>query len=165
MVDAVARDESAVTAPQEPPNPDHPRCGRGRHADPEPVEVVNRISTSGGRHWGVNVGRFNTRDGADRMLIRTALAELASLGEALRKVVNGPKGFEANFVGLTRRGRSRLPPSRGAGHRMHGARTAQLIAAQRNTDEGRAGPGRALFHARRVPAPQRNTPRCTIARA
>ena len=105
VVDAVARDESAVTAPQEPPNPgiilDAVEVAS---ADPEPVEVVNRISTSGGRHWGVNVGRFNTRDGADRMLIRTALAELASLGEALRKVVNGPKGFEANFVGLTQEG-------------------------------------------------------------
>ena len=38
------------------------------------------------------------------MLIRTALAELASLGEALRKVVQGPKGFDANFVGLSHDG-------------------------------------------------------------
>ena len=105
VVDAVARDESAVAAPAVPPQPgiilDAVEVAA---ADPEPVEVVNRISTSGGRHWGVNVGRFNTRDAADRMLIRTALAELASLGEALRKVVNGPKGFEANFVGLTEEG-------------------------------------------------------------
>ncbi len=71
---------------------------------PARPEVVSRISTSGGRHWGVTVGRFPTRDAADRMLIRTALAELASLGEALRKVVHGPKGFDANFVGLSHDG-------------------------------------------------------------
>ncbi len=105
VVDAVAREETAATAPEKPPH-----AGiildtvEVAVADPQPVEVVNRISTSGGRHWGVTVGRFTTRDAADRMLIRTALAELASLGEALRKVVNGPKGFDANFVGLTHEG-------------------------------------------------------------
>ncbi|HCQ64881.1 MAG TPA: D-alanyl-D-alanine carboxypeptidase [Rhodobacteraceae bacterium] len=104
-VDAVARDETATSAPEEPPHAgiilDTVEVAA---ADPEPGEVVNRISTSGGRHWGVTVGRFTTRDAADRMLIRTALAELASLGEALRKVVHGTKGFDANFVGLTHEG-------------------------------------------------------------
>ncbi len=67
-------------------------------------QEIQRISTSGGRHWGINVGSFATRDQADRVLIRTALAELATLGEALRKVVQGTKGFDANFVGLTAEG-------------------------------------------------------------
>lgn len=105
VVDAVAREETATSAPERPPHAgiilDTVDVAA---ADPEPVEVVNRISTSGGRHWGVTVGRYSTRDAADRMLIRTALSELASLGEALRKVVQGPKGFDANFVGLTHEG-------------------------------------------------------------
>lgn len=66
----------------------------------EPV-VVTRLSTSGGRHWAINVGRYTTRDEAERVLVRTALVEIATLDEALRKVVRSPKGWEANFVGLT----------------------------------------------------------------
>ncbi len=66
----------------------------------EPV-VVTRLSTSGGRHWGINVGRYTTRDEAERMLLKTALVEISTLDEALRKVVRSPKGWEANFVGMT----------------------------------------------------------------
>ena len=67
---------------------------------PKPV-VVTRLSTSGGRHWGINIGRFNTRDQAERVLLQTALVEMSTLESALRKVVRSPKGWEANFVGLT----------------------------------------------------------------
>ncbi|NNE88584.1 MAG: D-alanyl-D-alanine carboxypeptidase [Silicimonas sp.] len=63
--------------------------------------VVTRLSTSGGRHWGINVGRYNTRDKAERVLLQTALVEMSTLETALRKVVRSPKGWEANFVGLT----------------------------------------------------------------
>ena len=63
--------------------------------------VVTRLSTSGGRHWGINVGRYNTRDQAERVLLQTALVEMSSLQTALRKVVRSSKGWEANFVGLT----------------------------------------------------------------
>ncbi|MFV2002960.1 MAG: D-alanyl-D-alanine carboxypeptidase family protein [Paracoccaceae bacterium] len=66
----------------------------------EPI-VVTRISTSGGRLWGINVGGFNTRDAAERMLLKTALKELGTLGEALRKVAPSSRGFEANFVGMS----------------------------------------------------------------
>jgi D-alanyl-D-alanine carboxypeptidase len=66
----------------------------------EPV-VVTRLSTSGGRHWGINVGRYTTRDEAERILLKTALVEISTLDEALRKVVRSPKGWEANFVGMT----------------------------------------------------------------
>ncbi len=66
----------------------------------EPV-VVTRMSTSGGRHWAINVGRFTSRHEAEKMLLQTALVELGTLDEALRKVVRGPKGFDANFVGLS----------------------------------------------------------------
>ena len=68
--------------------------------EPEPV-VVTRVTTSGGRQWAINVGRYNTRDEAERMLLQTALVEISTLDEALRKVVRSPQGWEANFVGLT----------------------------------------------------------------
>jgi D-alanyl-D-alanine carboxypeptidase len=66
------------------------------------AEVVTRISTSGGRHWGINVGRFSSRHAAEKALLTTALAEMATLDGSLRKVVNGSRGFDANFMGLTR---------------------------------------------------------------
>ena len=68
---------------------------------PEAPRVVTRISTAGGRHWGINVGEFPSRDRAERVLLQTALAELGTLDEALRRVVPSSGGFEANFVGLT----------------------------------------------------------------
>ena len=64
-------------------------------------EVVNRISASGRRDWAINVGRFTTRFAAEKMLLKTALAELSTLDGSLRKVVLNSKGFEANFVGLS----------------------------------------------------------------
>ncbi|WP_245759351.1 D-alanyl-D-alanine carboxypeptidase family protein [Tranquillimonas alkanivorans] len=64
-------------------------------------EVVTRMSTAGGRHWGINVGRYGSRYQAERVLLKTALAELGTLDEALRKVVQRNGGFEANFVGMT----------------------------------------------------------------
>nr|WP_261368080.1 D-alanyl-D-alanine carboxypeptidase family protein [Pseudosulfitobacter koreense] len=74
-------------------------------AAPEPVpepEVVTRLSTSGGRHWGVNVGRFPSRYHAEKILLKTALTEMSTLDGALRKVVRRPQGFDAHFVGMTR---------------------------------------------------------------
>ena len=72
-------------------------------AEVEP-EVVTRMSTSGGRHWGVNVGVMTTRHQAERLLLKTALNELGTLDEALRKVVKRPDGWHANFVGLSEEG-------------------------------------------------------------
>lgn len=63
--------------------------------------VVTRMSTAGGRHWRINVGKFGTRDKAERVLIQTALLELGALDDALRKVVQRSGGYEANFVGLS----------------------------------------------------------------
>lgn len=65
-------------------------------------EVVTRVSTSGGRHWGVNVGRYSSRYQAERVLLKTALAEMSTLDGSLRKVAKRPQGFDANFLGLTR---------------------------------------------------------------
>lgn len=69
-------------------------------ADDQPV-IVTRLSTSGGRHWGINVGRFGSRNQAERVLLKTALKELGTLDNALRKVVQRKGGYEANFVGMT----------------------------------------------------------------
>ncbi len=65
-------------------------------------EVVSRISTSGGRHWGINVGRFTTKFAAEKMLLKTALAEMSTLDGSLRKVVSRKQGHDANFMGLSR---------------------------------------------------------------
>lgn len=70
-------------------------------AVPAKPEVVTRVSTSGGQHWGVHLGHFNTRSEAEKMLLKTQLAESATLGEGLRKVVERKGGYDANFMGLT----------------------------------------------------------------
>jgi D-alanyl-D-alanine carboxypeptidase len=70
--------------------------------DPPEQEVVTRLSTSGGQHWGINVGRYNTRYQAEKVLLRTALAEMATLDGTLRKVAKTQRGFEANFLGMTK---------------------------------------------------------------
>ncbi|SMX29933.1 D-alanyl-D-alanine carboxypeptidase DacF precursor [Pelagimonas phthalicica] len=66
------------------------------------AEVITRLSTSGGRHWGINVGRYPSRFTAEKVLLKTALAETSTLDGSLRKVVKGKRGFDANFMGLTR---------------------------------------------------------------
>ncbi len=110
---------AALPAPQERPKPvaaliaPRPRpAGEARivlaSIAPEPLifdgepEVVTRISTSGGRLWGISVGRYDSRYKAERVLLKTALAEMSTLDGALRKVVKGRKGYEANFVGMNR---------------------------------------------------------------
>lgn len=73
-------------------------------ARPAEPEVVTRISTSGGRHWGINVGRYNTRYEAERVLLRIALNEMSSLDGTLRRVTERSGGYDANFVGLSQEG-------------------------------------------------------------
>jgi D-alanyl-D-alanine carboxypeptidase len=67
-------------------------------------EVVTRISTSGGRLWGGNVGRYPSRYAAERVLLKVALNEMTTLDGSLRRVVQRSGGFDANFMGLTREG-------------------------------------------------------------
>lgn len=87
-----AADESGVVLASVTPAPQAP---------PEP-KVVTRISTSGGRHWGINVGRYGSRYAAEKVLLKTALAEMSTLDGSLRKVVKNSRGFEANFMGMTK---------------------------------------------------------------
>ncbi|WP_234990443.1 D-alanyl-D-alanine carboxypeptidase family protein [Aquimixticola soesokkakensis] len=69
--------------------------------DPSGPEVVTRMSTSGGREWGIKIGTYNTQFAAEKELLTVALREMNTLSGALRKVTRGNRGWEANFVGLT----------------------------------------------------------------
>lgn len=69
-------------------------------AAPEP-EVVTRLSTSGGRNWGVSLGQMPSRGAAERVLTRTTLTEGRALGDGLRKVVARGGGYDATVLGLT----------------------------------------------------------------
>jgi D-alanyl-D-alanine carboxypeptidase len=70
---------------------------------PATTEVVTNVSTSGGKGWGINVGRFNTHGQAERVLMKTLLAENATLGNSLRKIVQTSRGYDANFLGLSQK--------------------------------------------------------------
>ncbi len=65
-------------------------------------EIVTRISTSGGRQWGVNIGRYGSRYQAERVLLKVALNEMSTLDGSVRRVVGRSGGFDANFMGLSR---------------------------------------------------------------
>jgi D-alanyl-D-alanine carboxypeptidase len=67
----------------------------------EPSDVVTRVSTSGGRQFGIFVGRFGSTYDAERTLLQVQLRESATLAQSLRKVVKTKGGYEANFMGLT----------------------------------------------------------------
>lgn len=64
-------------------------------------EVVTRLSTSGNRYWGINIGTYGTEYEARKNLLRTALTEVEMLDGALRKVVRSKRGYDANFLGMT----------------------------------------------------------------
>lgn len=71
-------------------------------AEPEAQpEVVISVSTSGDRHFGVNLGRYPSSYDAERALLKLQLVESATLGGSLRKVIPSGGGFDAAFVGLT----------------------------------------------------------------
>ena len=68
---------------------------------PEEELVVVAKSSSGGRHWGVNVGDYTSRAQAERELLKVALAESATLNQGLRKISQKGGSYHANFMGLT----------------------------------------------------------------
>ncbi len=67
----------------------------------ESQEVVVVMSTSGGRHFGVNVGEYSSRYEAEKALLKTALAESATLNDGLRKTSQSGGAWRASFMGLT----------------------------------------------------------------
>lgn len=93
---------AAAAAPQPQPEVLFAASSGASLPTPDTLEVVTRASTSGGRNFGINVGKFGSVYEAEKMLMKTALTESATLDEALRKVVNARNGFDATFLGLTR---------------------------------------------------------------
>ncbi|MGY3437570.1 MULTISPECIES: D-alanyl-D-alanine carboxypeptidase family protein [unclassified Marinovum] len=83
-------------------------AGAVKPSAPDPVvreqvqEIITRVSTSGGRHWGINIGRYGSQFAAEKVLLKTALTEMSTLDGALRKVVRRSSGYDANFMGLNR---------------------------------------------------------------
>ncbi len=106
--------ETAAAAPSETPAPQSRPAtdvvlAAVQQASPVPTEpeVVTRISTSGSRLWGINVGRYGSQYQAERVLLRVALNEMSTLDGTLRRVNRSPQGFDANFMGMTRDGAER----------------------------------------------------------
>ncbi len=101
----IAKGSAAAPLPKINPEPRPEDLVLARSAEPaeDPIqEVVTRVSTSGGRNWGINVGRYPSQYEARRVLLQTALNEMSTLDGSLRKVVKRPTGFDANFMGLSR---------------------------------------------------------------
>ena len=66
-------------------------------------QVVTRVSTSsGGQTWGVNLGAYPTTISAEKALLQVQLAETATLGNGLRKVITRSNGYDAVVLGLDR---------------------------------------------------------------
>ncbi len=104
LTDTVQLAAVMVPAPPAPPKRNAPNFESvaDKSADaPLADPVVIRLSTSNARHYGVHLGKFNTRSEAERLLLKTQLTESATLNEGLRKVVQQGGGFHANFMGLT----------------------------------------------------------------
>ena len=113
-VEAAARNDSQLAQGAAAATPRLPRVNpEPRPADlvlasaqepaSDPIqEVVTRVSTSGGRNWGINVGRYPSEYQARKILLQTALNKITTLDGSLRKVVKRPTGFDANFMGMSR---------------------------------------------------------------
>ena len=76
----------------------------GDRSEPEATEIVSRPSTKGRGKYGITLGRYKTKSEAEQLLLRTALQESAVLNNAVRRVGNTPRGWEATFSGMTRDG-------------------------------------------------------------
>lgn len=65
-------------------------------------EVVTRLASAEGDVWGISLGKFNSPYEAEKIMMRVALTEPATLTGALRQVVKRKTGFEATFLSMTR---------------------------------------------------------------
>ena len=66
------------------------------------VETVSRVSTSGGRHWGINVGRYPSRYAAQKVLLKTALSRDVVARRLAAQGGGTPSGYRRQFMGMTR---------------------------------------------------------------
>ena len=97
-----AREAAAIAAPTRGPERVILASVSGPETRPADRETISRSTTTGAKMWGVNLGRYRSQQEAEQLLLKTALQEATSLDGALRKVAKTKRGFEANFVGLTK---------------------------------------------------------------
>lgn len=69
---------------------------------PQATEIVSRGAGAGGRNWGITLGLFRSHREAEQLLLRTSLQESSALGNAHSRVADTKRGFEANFVGMSK---------------------------------------------------------------
>ena len=67
----------------------------------ERPRTISRLTSSGQKDWGIDIGTYPNRFTADKVLIKTALSEMTALEGSLRKVVKNKHGFRATFLGLS----------------------------------------------------------------
>ena len=70
-------------------------------SDPDVLGEVVVRPEEGVAQWSIKVGRFGSRHEAEKALLQTALVEMNTLDEALRRVVKSSRGFDATFTGLS----------------------------------------------------------------
>lgn len=66
----------------------------------EELVVVSKSTSGDSRHWSVNVGSYTSRHEAERALVKTGLAESATLDQGLRKITQSGGKYHASFLGL-----------------------------------------------------------------
>lgn len=66
-----------------------------------PTEIVTRDG-SGSGNWGISLGLYRSKNEAEQLLLRTALQESAPLDSALSRVATTKRGYEANFIGMSK---------------------------------------------------------------
>lgn len=64
-------------------------------------EIVSR-DPSAGRGYGVTLGLYRSQREAEQLLLRTALQENGTLGNAASHVANTKRGFQPNFTGMSK---------------------------------------------------------------
>ena len=75
--------------------------GEGDLGNPEALEIVRRPADSG-RGWAVSLGLYTSQAEAERVLLSLALQDGGILGAARRNIADTRRGFDAQFVNLTR---------------------------------------------------------------
>ena len=69
---------------------------------PTQTKTVARLAIQAEGNWTISIGKYQSKGSAERILLRTALAEMGTLDGASRVIKTRTTGFEALFKGLTR---------------------------------------------------------------
>lgn len=71
------------------------------HSAPEATRLIARASDEGRSH-GVSLGLYPSLRAAEQQLTSTALRESAALGAAASRIDDTRRGYEANFIGMSK---------------------------------------------------------------